>query len=96
MRVKARDCPADHLTVTPVPISTTSQRARQARTITTAHRHGQPWTAAEDAELTVCVTDDDLEAFALRHGRRFASVEQRRRRPHPSAALVSAGTGWIR
>ncbi|WP_432548629.1 hypothetical protein [Kineococcus sp. SYSU DK004] len=63
----------------------TSQRTRQERTAAAATRHGLAWTAAEDAELAVCVSDEDLEAFALRWGRRFASVEQRRRRPRTGA-----------
>lgn len=71
----------------------TSQRTRQDRTTATASRHGQPWTEAEDADLAGCVTDNDLEAFALRWGRRFFSVEQRRRRPR---GRTTAGTGWIR
>jgi len=81
--------------VTPAPISATTQRARQARTLATAARHGQPWTEAEDTELAACVSDDDLEAFALRWGRRFLSVEQRRRRPVPAASRRT-GTRWIR
>lgn len=76
--------------------SKSSQRARQARTAVTSFRHGQPWTAAEDAELTGCVSDQDLEKFALRWGRRFFSVEQRRRRPLPNPDRVPTGTGWIR
>jgi hypothetical protein len=94
--VKASDCPADHLTVTPVPITATSQRARQARTTASAQRHGQPWTEAEDTELAGCVTDDDLEGFALRHGRRFLSVEQRHRRPRPAPRVAPTGTEWVR
>jgi len=86
---------ADHLMVTPDPISATTQRARQARTTPTATRHGLPWTEAEDTELAACVSNDDLEAFALRWGRRFVSVEQRRRRPLPAASRRT-GTGWIR
>jgi hypothetical protein len=62
----------------------------------TATRHGLPWTAGEDAELATCVTDDDLEAFALRWQRRFVSVEQRRRRPRAASSVVRTGTGWVR
>jgi len=88
---------ADHpqMSTTPTPGAATSQRARQARTVVGAARHGQPWTEAEDTALAACLSDDDLEAFALRWGRRFLSVEQRHRRPLPVSSRRT-GTGWIR
>jgi hypothetical protein len=86
--------------MTTQPAPSASQRTRQARTIPTARRHGQPWTEAEDQDLATCTTDDDLEAFALRWGRRFASVEQRCRRPRTSPSTMctgtGTGTGWIK
>jgi hypothetical protein len=71
----------------------TSHKARQSRTQAGSSRRGAPWTAQEDAELAACPSDDALEAFAVRHGRTFASVEQRRKRPRTAAAR--SGTGWI-
>ncbi len=66
--VKPQGVEVDPSTVTS---AATSQRARQVRTTVTAARHGQSWTAAEDAELAACSSNNDLEAFALRWGRRF-------------------------
>lgn len=70
-----------------------SQATQHTRTLLTARRRTAPWTTEEDVKLAVCMTDDDLEAFAVRWSRTFRAVEQRRRRPRAGGARTA--TGWI-
>lgn len=70
-----------------------SQATRHARTLETALRRTAPWTVEEDAELTCCRSDDDLEAFSVRWSRTFRAVEQRRKRPR--LTTQRSGNGWF-
>jgi hypothetical protein len=50
----------------------------QMRTQATAHRHRQPWTPEEDAQVLNANRPETLEAVAIAIGRRYKSVLSRR------------------